>query len=430
MLIGASGLVLRRGLATASIVLTADCVLAIAALSAGLALAFRQLAAPRDCRRGDTACQEALGAGLTTMVASCAVVLFCAVVLPASARVGLGSWATSWITTGTLATGALHYAVVSASVRTGSATLRAIIVGDRARTSDLERAVLGMHGWHWLDCCCAESADQVATLINIAKRGLVDVIVLDSSSVTTARIGEICDELADIPVRICLGLDPESVGVAHQTSGLLLTNLAVSPLRPMQAALKRGTDILFSLVGLLLALPVLLVAIAAIRIETNGPALFRQLRSGRAGASFQALKLRTMYIDVCDISGEKQTSRDDPRVTRVGRILRRTSIDELPQLINVLRGDMSLVGPRAHPVHMKINGVDYSLVVKSYRIRHRMRPGLTGWAQVNGSRGGIDSTGGAQRRIELDLFYMRNWSILLDFEIILRTICGGFIAAE
>jgi lipopolysaccharide/colanic/teichoic acid biosynthesis glycosyltransferase len=154
--------------------------------------------------------------------------------------------------------------------------------------------------------------------------------------------------------------------------------------------------------------------------------LFRQWRFGLGNRPIFVLKFRTMRIEGCDATGERRTVARDSRVTRVGRFLRRTSIDELPQLINVLRGEMSLVGPRPHPLHMRVGDSYYFDAVSRYRVRHLVKPGITGWAQINGSRGEVDTLEKARRRVELDLWYLQNWSLVLDFRILLSTALGRF----
>jgi exopolysaccharide biosynthesis polyprenyl glycosylphosphotransferase len=425
-----SGFVLFQALALPGSELGAAQILALASLSAALALAYYQMTAPAASREGEMVLHTAIRASLSTMAAVCSVLLISAVLLPASARADLGHWAMYWAPTATLLTGAIHYIAGSAAANVGKAALRAVLVCAADRAEGLARLVSGMRGWVWLTSCNSDNDNGVATLATLAQHRLLDVVVLDVQSMDRTRIREICYSLAETPVRICLGFETGSLSVLLSDSSLILTDLVVSPLQPAQAALKRATDIVFSSLALLLLSPLLLVGAAAVRYETKGGVLFRQWRTGQGGRPFQALKLRTMYSDVCDGSGEKQTSPNDPRITRVGRFLRRTSIDELPQLINVLKGDMSLVGPRAHPIRMTVEGLEYSEAVKIYRIRHRVKPGITGWAQVNGSRGAINTIVGAQRRLELDLFYIQNWSIFLDFAIVLRTICGGFIAED
>jgi lipopolysaccharide/colanic/teichoic acid biosynthesis glycosyltransferase len=149
--------------------------------------------------------------------------------------------------------------------------------------------------------------------------------------------------------------------------------------------------------------------------------LFRQKRAGLNDQIFQVMKFRTMYAHARDDLALRQTSRGDARVTRVGRFLRRTSLDELPQLLNVLIGDMSLVGPRPHPLGMTSVGVPLHEVTEEYPARHRLKPGITGWAQISGNRGEVDSHEKLRRRVALDCYYIENWSLGLDLWIMLRT---------
>jgi lipopolysaccharide/colanic/teichoic acid biosynthesis glycosyltransferase len=154
--------------------------------------------------------------------------------------------------------------------------------------------------------------------------------------------------------------------------------------------------------------------------------MIRQPRFGYGNVPFLVLKFRTMYYDPADLSGMRATVRGDKRVTRIGRILRATSLDELPQLLNVLRGDMSLVGPRPHPVDMLVEGRYYDEIVPFYLTRHRVKPGITGLAQINGYRGLVDTREKAVKRLEYDLFYIENWSLRLDLKILLQTLVKGF----
>ena len=181
-------------------------------------------------------------------------------------------------------------------------------------------------------------------------------------------------------------------------------------------------DVTIAAAALLILSPVLLVLALLIKLTSPGPALFIQQRPGRNGCLFPMLKFRTMHIHLEDRTGFIQATGNDPRVTPLGRFLRRTSLDELPQLINVLLGQMSLVGPRPHPVRMLAGGMDYEDLVPYYRHRLAVRPGLSGWAQVNGLRGPTTDAARAIARIDHDLAYIQNLSILLDVRIILRTL--------
>jgi Undecaprenyl-phosphate glucose phosphotransferase len=194
------------------------------------------------------------------------------------------------------------------------------------------------------------------------------------------------------------------------------------PLDEAAAVLKRIEDIAIAVLCLLLTLPLILVIALCIKIDSPGPVFFRQKRLGANNLPFNLLKFRSMYVEQADPLGRKLTEADDPRVTRVGRFLRRTSMDELPQLINVLRGEMSLVGPRPHPLAANAAGIAYARAVSEYPIRHRVKPGITGWAQVNGWRGETATIEQIRRRVEHDLYYIENWSLTFDFLILGRTV--------
>jgi lipopolysaccharide/colanic/teichoic acid biosynthesis glycosyltransferase len=159
----------------------------------------------------------------------------------------------------------------------------------------------------------------------------------------------------------------------------------------------------------------------AVRLTSPGPAIFRQARLGFNNERIVVYKFRTLYDDQCDPFARERVTRDDPRVTPLGRFLRRSSFDELPQLINVIMGDLSLVGPRPHAMDARAADREYHMAVDGYFARHRVKPGVTGWAQVNGWRGETDTLEKIQRRVEYDLDYIENWSMLLDVYILLLT---------
>jgi lipopolysaccharide/colanic/teichoic acid biosynthesis glycosyltransferase len=192
-------------------------------------------------------------------------------------------------------------------------------------------------------------------------------------------------------------------------------------------AMKRCLDIGAAGFALLLLVPLLVAIAIAIKLESKGPVLFRQLRYGRGGKLFRIYKFRTMYIDAGDLSGVRQTTRNDPRITPVGRFLRRMNLDELPQLVNIVRGEMSLVGPRPQVPGQIAGGMKYEYLVPYYFERHMVRPGLTGLAQVNNCRGSTAEPQQAIARINFDLDYIERWSLVLDFKIIARTIITEFI---
>lgn len=186
--------------------------------------------------------------------------------------------------------------------------------------------------------------------------------------------------------------------------------------------LKRLTDVAVSVSMLVILAPALLLIAFLVRLESPGSPIFSQLRWGMNGKKIRIYKFRSMRADLCDASGVAQTVKDDPRVTRLGAFLRKSNLDELPQLFNVLMGDMSLVGPRCHAIGMLAGGVLYEELVPSYHQRHKMRPGLTGLAQVRGFRGPTDKVSKAKARINADLHYVRNFSFILDVQILIGTL--------
>jgi exopolysaccharide biosynthesis polyprenyl glycosylphosphotransferase len=185
---------------------------------------------------------------------------------------------------------------------------------------------------------------------------------------------------------------------------------------------KRLEDVLLAGALLLVTGPVILAIAALIKFDSPGPVIFRQQRYGFNNRIITVWKFRTMFADQTDEGGERQIMQGDPRVTRIGGVLRRWSLDELPQLINVLVGDMSIVGPRPHPLMCGVSGRLFEEVVEEYAARHRVRPGITGWAQVNGWHGAADTDEKIRERVKHDLYYVDNWSILLDLKILLMTV--------
>ncbi len=192
-----------------------------------------------------------------------------------------------------------------------------------------------------------------------------------------------------------------------------------------QLFLKRIFDILGSVVALLFLAPVFLVIAISIKATSDGPVIFRQERWGKNLKKIKIFKFRTMYTDKCDASGVDQTKPDDDRITPLGAYLRRYNLDELPQLLNVLLGDMSLVGPRCHAVGMKASGVLYEQLVPEYHLRHLVLPGLTGLAQVRGLRGPTVRPSKARARIAADLRYIETFSVWHDIKIIVKTLTGS-----
>ena len=206
--------------------------------------------------------------------------------------------------------------------------------------------------------------------------------------------------------------------------GVKLTPLLAPPLRPVDHLLKGTFDRLAALVALILFAPVMLGCAATIKLTSPGPVLYRQKRIGYRNNMFSVYKFRSMHVSDCNKL--TLTQRGDSRVFAFGRLMRRLSLDELPQLFNVIRGDMSLVGPRPHMREAKAGEHLYYNVVPDYASRHRVKPGITGWAQVNGWRGPTETDHAIRSRVEHDLYYIENWSFWFDLKILFRTIAGGF----
>lgn len=263
-------------------------------------------------------------------------------------------------------------------------------------------------------------------LAELARRGLVDQVLITAQGIPPARLHEIVDGLSAVSVDVSL-IPSEAIELApdyrvHLLGSLPVLNLWQRPFRDINQFVKRGEDLVLGSIALLLLSPLIGLAALLIRLTSPGPILFVQPRIGFNNEIINVLKFRTMYADRTDLGAAETTTRDDPRVTPVGRVLRKLSIDELPQLINVIRGDMSLVGPRPHALEMKVGEHYYQDAVRGYAGRHRVRPGITGLAQVKGLRGEIRTVERAKRRVELDKQYIDRWSLWLDIGILLRTV--------
>jgi exopolysaccharide biosynthesis polyprenyl glycosylphosphotransferase len=403
----------------------------IGVMGAGLALLIRRGARP-------TTSFQRVTIGMVARRAAMAIFAAGFIVLFTTTLAGGLTKATQmlpWVATWTILAATISFAartVPIAALRRIS--LRAIqptvaVVGE-ASSADLMIDMLTGQGTHLVVAQLDPGKPhQMRRLEQLAARGKIDKVVIVGCNETVVE--SVCFALSDTPTLVCIGFATSTAsslmaGGIHATQHPPFLPLLPSPISDWRGILKRSLDVVV-VVGILpLIAPVLIGAVVAIRLESRGPILFRQWRFGLASKPTQILKFRTMYHDRGDKTGEARTLARDPRVTRVGRILRRTSIDELPQLLNVLRGEMSLVGPRPHATHMKVDGNYYFEAVQGYRIRHRVKPGITGWAQVTGSRGEVDTMDKALERVEKDLWYVRNWSLTLDLRILVMTALGRF----
>src|SRR5208282_1901446 len=212
---------------------------------------------------------------------------------------------------------------------------------------------------------------------------------------------------------------PRSYSYIGQTPML---DIFDKPIAEWDLLMKLAFDKIIGLAALIALSPVMALTALAIKLDSRGPVLFKQKRYGFNNEIIEIYKFRSMRADALDPTASRRVTRGDPRVTRVGRFIRKTSIDELPQLFNVVfKGDLSLVGPRPHAASSKAADRQYDEVVEGYFARHRVKPGLTGWAQINGWRGETDTAEKIQRRVEHDLYYIENWSILFDLRVLALT---------
>jgi Undecaprenyl-phosphate glucose phosphotransferase len=271
---------------------------------------------------------------------------------------------------------------------------------------------------------------RVDDLVEHLRSEGLDTVIIALPAAADHMVAATLRKLSLVPVnvRLCPGELALRLGAmrASHMGGLTLLNVIDHPLRDWKWMVKSIEDRVLSFLILAMISPLMLAVALVIRLDSPGPVLFRQKRYGFNNELIEVLKFRTMRHEMSDANAERLTQRNDPRITRVGAFLRRTSLDELPQFLNVLRGEMSIVGPRPHALAAKAGGLLYPEAVKHYDARHRMKPGITGWAQVNGWRGETDTVEQIRKRVEHDLYYIENWSLAFDLRIILRTILGGF----
>jgi Undecaprenyl-phosphate glucose phosphotransferase len=266
---------------------------------------------------------------------------------------------------------------------------------------------------------------KTADLIDHRILPYVDRIVVTVPPKATARIAQLLERMAPVPNPISLLLDGTDDETETQAVGRIadfdLMHVAGPAERATYRRMKRTLDLTLSILGLIALAPLMATVALAIRLDSPGPVFFRQRRHGYMNEEFLVWKFRSMRVEASDFTAARQVTAGDDRITRVGRFIRKTSLDELPQIFNIISGEMSIVGPRPHAIGMLSGGAEASKLVETYAHRHRIKPGLTGWAAVNGSRGPVDTAEAVRRRVALDLEYVERQSIWLDIAIILRT---------
>ncbi len=325
--------------------------------------------------------------------------------------------------------------------RTGHLDRRAAIVGGGEPAerllmalqadSDSDIRIIGLFDDRWDE----RSPDVIAghpklgsvdDLVAYSRHARLDLVLFSLPVVAEARILEMLKKLSVLPVDIRLAAHTQKLRFRPRNysyvGGLPVFDMADKPIADWDVVLKWLFDKVVGSLLLLLLAPVMLAVALAVKLTSKGPILFRQKRYGFNNELIEVFKFRSMYVEQSDARADRLVTRNDPRVTPVGRFIRKTSLDELPQLFNVVfKGNLSIVGPRPHAVHAKAENRLYDQVVDGYFARHRMKPGITGWAQINGWRGETDTEEKLQRRVEHDLHYIENWSIWLDLVILART---------
>lgn len=324
--------------------------------------------------------------------------------------------------------------------RNGVMERRAVIVGGGDAAKDLIRS-LEQQSDNDIRICgifddrqSARSPDVVAgypklgtfaELVEFARLTKLDMLIIALPLSAEARILQLLRKLWVLPVDIRIAAHANKLRFrprAYSHVGKVpMLDVFDKPIRDWDSVAKRLFDITFSLVGIALLWPVMVGAAIAVKTTSKGPILFKQKRHGFNNETINVWKFRSMYTELSDPTAKKAVTKNDPRVTPVGRFLRKSSMDELPQLFNVLHGDLSLVGPRPHAVHAQTGDLKYTEVVEHYFARHKVKPGVTGWAQINGWRGEIDHGDKIKFRTEYDLYYIENWSLFLDLKILFLT---------
>ncbi|WP_373507253.1 undecaprenyl-phosphate glucose phosphotransferase [Thiocapsa sp.] len=266
---------------------------------------------------------------------------------------------------------------------------------------------------------------SVADLVEFARIAHVDMLIVTIPIKAERRLLEFLKQLWVLPVDIRLSAHSASLDFRDRASsfigGVPFVDVVDKPVADWDAIVKRALDLLVATVALILLSPIMLATAFAIRLDSPGPVLFRQKRYGFNNEVIDVFKFRSMYHHLSDPLAKRVVTKGDSRITRFGRFIRKTSIDELPQLFNVLSGELSLVGPRPHAVNAHTDERLWEQVVDGYFARHKVKPGITGWAQVNGWRGEVDTPEKIHKRVEYDIYYIENWSILFDLYIMIRT---------
>ncbi|RKQ71902.1 Undecaprenyl-phosphate glucose phosphotransferase [Litorimonas taeanensis] len=322
-----------------------------------------------------------------------------------------------------------NHALAPTIVMLGATESARRIIEENARTKELnilaifdDRIARAPHDIHGVPV-----VGKVEDLLAWDKLPFINRIVVTLPSMAAKRKQAFVEQVRLLPNRIAFVVDEfETLNHVRQRvseiAEVSLRDVTGSPKSGRHTALKRVTDIALSSIALVLGAPILLLISIMIKIDSPGPVIFKQQRHGFNNRIFYVYKFRSMKKESEDLKAERQVTHGDDRVTKLGRFIRKTSLDELPQLLNVLKGEMSLVGPRPHAVGMRTNGKDSMELVEEYAHRHKVKPGMTGWAQINGSRGALETAEDIATRVKLDVDYIERSGFFFDLYIMLMTL--------
>ena len=352
-------------------------------------------------------------------------------------------WLAAWFITGFFALFILRLVLarlIRLWARNGKMERRALIVGGGKAAESLIRSIEVQPDNDIRICGIFDDRDDVRSppvvagypklgtigeLIEFSRIAHIDMLIVALPLTAEARVLTLLKQLWVLPLDIRLSAHANKLqfrprAYSHIGSVPML-DIFDKPITDWDSVAKRAFDIVFSVLGIIALSPIMVATAIAIKLDSPGPVLFRQKRHGFNNEEINVLKFRSMYTNMSDPTAKQAVTKGDPRVTKVGRFIRKTSIDELPQFFNALRGDLSLVGPRPHAVSAQSRDRMFAEVVEGYFARHKVKPGVTGWAQISGWRGEIDTDEKIKMRTECDLYYIENWSLWFDLKILFLT---------
>lgn len=413
-------------------------VIALAGLATVLALDLLGLYSSRALRAAHLHLPRLMLGWISAFAAVGVIVFF----LKAGAELSRG-WLALWLVVGGVALTAERLAVTLALRRlagSGALIRRAVIYGTGRLADELIRKLELDQGADIRIVGVFDDRSDARTdiaaggygrlgtlddLLDVARAMRVDLVIVALPVAGEQRLNDVASRLSVLPADIRLPAQATQIHLAPRlyshVGSVAMIDLYDRPIADWGYVLKWLFDKTLGLAALLALAPLMLLIALAIKLDSRGPVLFRQKRYGFNNELIEILKFRSMHVALCDAHADRLVTRDDPRVTRVGRFIRRTSLDELPQLLNVLKGDLSLVGPRPHAIAAKAEDRLYNEIVARYFARHKVKPGITGWAQISGWRGETDTREKIERRVEHDLYYIENWSVFFDLYILAMT---------